>query len=107
MIIMQIATALAIGAYAVLSRDALYRHVDATPREWFMTAFSRSAMMNARGSLLKAFLKCRAGTLHSKCRAAKNHADSLPAAQLWIAMLPSSRSPASNPNSGPFGSAER
>jgi len=42
MIIVQIATALAIGAYAVLSRDALYRHVDATPREWFMTAFSRS-----------------------------------------------------------------
>jgi hypothetical protein len=33
MILVQIATALAIGAYVVLSKDAPHKHLDATPRE--------------------------------------------------------------------------
>jgi hypothetical protein len=77
--IMQITTALAIGAYAVLSTDAPHKHLDATPREWFMTAFSRSVMMSVRGGLLKAMLMRRAETLHSKNRATRNHSDGLPA----------------------------
>jgi hypothetical protein len=33
MILVQIATALAIGAYVVLSKDAQHKRLDATPRE--------------------------------------------------------------------------
>ena len=52
--ILQVATALAIGAYAVLSKEAQHGRPDAIPREAFMAILSRTAMITDRVSLLKA-----------------------------------------------------
>ena len=76
MILVQIATALAIGAYVVLSKDAQHKRRDATPRKSlelqhsadhlldragrpepsarFMAIFSSPAAMSVRGSLPQA-----------------------------------------------------
>jgi hypothetical protein len=52
MILVQIATALAIGAYVVLSKDAQPKHPDSTPRESFQQPadhLARDGRFAARG----------------------------------------------------------
>ena len=44
MILVQIATALAIGAYVVLSKDAQHKRLDATPRESLRRQHSKSRL---------------------------------------------------------------
>jgi hypothetical protein len=48
MILVQIATALAVGAYVVLSRDAQHKRLDATPRESLRLQHSVDHLLGAQ-----------------------------------------------------------
>jgi hypothetical protein len=51
MILVQVATALAIGAYVVLSKDAQQKRLDATPRESLQVQHSADHLLDrAEGS---------------------------------------------------------
>jgi hypothetical protein len=49
MILVQIATALAIGAYVVLSKDAQHKRLDATPRESLRLQHSAEHVLDRTG----------------------------------------------------------
>jgi hypothetical protein len=51
MILVQIATALAIGAYVVLSKDAKHKRLDATPRESLRLQHSADPLLDRAGRL--------------------------------------------------------
>jgi hypothetical protein len=48
MILVQIATAVAVGAYVVLSKDAQHKRLDATPRELLWLQHSVDHLLGAR-----------------------------------------------------------
>jgi hypothetical protein len=49
MILVQIATALAVGAYVVLSKDAQHKRLDATPRESLRLQHSADHLLDRAG----------------------------------------------------------